>query len=227
MKRFYLSARVRLGLALAASSIASVGLFAAGAWSNHDGAFGYLPWNLLLAWFALLVALWLERSLQRTLWSSWYALFLTVVWLVFLPNTFYMVSDFVHIQEMGRVDLLYDVVMFSSFILNGVVLGYLSLFIVHWELARRLSARSAFLIVEFVLLLCSFAIYVGRELRWNTWDIVANPSSLLFDVSDRVINPKEHPQAFTTTASFFVLLSSMYIILWYVARVARSQRSTQ
>ena len=224
MKRFYVSARIRLGLALAASSLASVGLFVVGAWSNQDGAFGYLPWNLLLAWFPLVLALWLEHTLHRSLWSSWFALLVTVLWLAFLPNTFYMISDLVHIQEAGAVDLLYDVVMFSSFILNGVMLGYLSLFIVHWELARRLSARTAFLLVEFVLLLCSFAIYVGRELRWNTWDIVANPSSLLFDVSDRVINPREHPQAFTTTLSFFVLLSSLYIILWYVARVARTQR---
>jgi len=59
MKWFYLSARVKLGLALVGSSLASMGLYVAGAWSNHDGAFGYLPWNLLLAWLALIVALWL------------------------------------------------------------------------------------------------------------------------------------------------------------------------
>lgn len=221
MKRLYVSARVRLGLALGAASLSSIGLFIAGAWSTHGSSFGYLMWNLLLAWIALVMALWLERTLHNSLWSSWYALLVTALWLVFLPNTFYMISDFVHIQEMGRVDLLYDVVMFSSFIFNGVILGFLSLYIVHWELAKRLSARSAFLIVEAVLLSCSFAIYIGRELRWNTWDIIANPSSLLFDVSDRVINPHEHPQAFTTTVSFFVLLSTVYIVMWHVARAAR------
>ncbi|HEU4914780.1 MAG TPA: DUF1361 domain-containing protein [Candidatus Saccharimonadales bacterium] len=226
MQRPYISARVKLGLALGVSSLASLGLYVAGAWSNHDYAFSYLPWNLILAWISLLVTLWLERTLHHNLWSSWYALAVTGLWLVLLPNTFYMVSDFVHIQEVGRVDLLYDVVMFASFIFNGVFLGLVSLFIVHWELAKRVAARTAVIFMGVILLLCSFAIYIGRELRWNTWDILTNPSSVLFDVSDRVLNPREHPQAFTTTASFFVLLASMYIVLWYVAKVARQQKES-
>jgi uncharacterized membrane protein len=226
MRRLYLSARAKLALALGISSLASMGLYVAGLWGNHDGAFGYLSWNLLLAWIALLAALWLERVLSTSLWSSWYALLVTAVWLVFLPNTFYMVSDFIHIQEAGQVDLLYDVVLFSSFIFNGVLLGFLSLAIVHWQLVKRVSSKFAALLVGLVLLLCSFAIYIGRELRWNTWDIVANPSSILFDVSDRVLNPREHPQTFTTTISFFVLLGSTYLVLWYVSRLGRQQRDS-
>jgi uncharacterized membrane protein len=224
MKRYYLSARVKLGLALVGSTLASMGLYIAGALSNHDGAFGYLPWNLLLAWVALFVALWLEHILHRSLWSSWYALFVTALWLAFLPNTFYMISDFVHIQETTRVDLLYDVVMFSSFIFNGVILGFLSLAVVHWQLTKRVTSKVSAAIIGLVILLCSFAIYIGRDLRWSTWDIVTNPSSLLVDVSDRVLNPREHPQAFTTTISFFVLLTSVYVILWYVVRISRQQR---
>lgn len=227
MKWPYISARVRLGLALGVSSLASIGLLVVRALDGHSGSFSYLSWNLLLAWLALLIALWLERTLHRSLWSSWYALFLTLLWLVFLPNTFYMITDFIHIQEMSRVDLLYNVVMFSSFIFNGVIIGFLSVYVVHAELAKRLSSRAAFLIVETVLLLCSFAIYIGRELRWNTWDIVANPSSLLFDVSDRVINAREHPGAFSTTASFFVLLSTVYIMMWYMVRTARQSASIE
>ena len=227
MQRPYLSARVKLGLALGVSSLASLGLYLMGAWSNHDYAFNYLPWNLMLAWVSLFITLWLERTLHRNLWSSWYALVLTGLWLVLLPNTFYMISDFVHIQEVSRVDLLYDVVMFSSFIFNGVFLGLISLFIVHWELAKRVATRTAVTFMGIILLLCSFAIYIGRELRWNTWDILTNPSSVLFDVSDRVLNPREHPGAFSTTASFFVMLGSMYLILWYVAKVARQQRERE
>lgn len=224
MQRLYLSARVRLFLALGVSSLVSIGLFFVGAWSNHDYAFSYLPWNLMLAWLSLFVTLWLERTLHRTFWSSWYALTITMLWLVLLPNTFYMISDLVHLQEVGRVDLLYDVVMFFSFIANGVLLGFLSLFIVHRELLQRLKGRMATTFIATIILICSFAIYVGRELRWNTWDIITNPSSLLFDVSDRVLNPHEHPQAFTTTFSFFALLAALYSVLWCIARLGRPRR---
>lgn len=224
MKRLYISARVKLGLTLGVSSIASVGLYLMGAWSNHDYAFSYLPWNLMLAWISLIITLWLERTVHHNLWSSWYALAVTGLWLVLLPNTFYMISDFIHIQEVGRVDLLYDVVMFASFIFNGLFLGLVSLYIVHSELVRRVSSRIAGSFISLIILLCSFAIYIGRELRWNTWDIVTNPSSVLFDVSDRVLNPSKHPQAFTTTTSFFVLLMTTYGIFWYASKIARNHR---
>ncbi|HSD56103.1 MAG TPA: DUF1361 domain-containing protein [Candidatus Saccharimonadales bacterium] len=224
MQRLYLSARVRLYLALGVSSLASVSLYFMGAWSNHDYAFSYLPWNLMLAWLALIVTLWLERTIHHNPWSSWYALAVTMLWLGLLPNTFYMISDFVHIQEISRVDLLYDVVMFTLFIFNGVFLGFLSLFIVHRELAKRITSRAANTCIGIIILLCSFAIYIGRELRWNTWDILTNPSSLLFDVSDRVLNPREHPQAFTTTLSFFVLLTTLYAVMWHMAKLGRQQR---
>ncbi len=180
----------------------------------------------MLAWVSLFITLWLEHVIHRKLWSSWFALAITGLWLVLLPNAFYMISDFVHIQDVSRVDLLYDVVMFASFIFNGVFLGLISLYLVHWELAKRLRRRTATTFIGIIILSCSFAIYIGRELRWNTWDILTNPSSVLFDVSDRVLNPREHPKAFTTTISFFVVLSSMYLVLWHIAKVARQQRES-
>jgi len=67
-----------------------------------------------------------------------------------------------------------------------------------------------------ILLLCSFAIYLGRDLRWNTWDLFVNPAGILFDVSDRLINPRAHPQMFVTILSFFVLLSMVYYLIWNV-----------
>lgn len=222
MKRFYISARMRLGIVLGLSSGASLGLYIAGMIGEH-GSFAYLPWNLLLSWLALAIALWLESVLHRAVWSSWYALAVTALWLVFLPNTFYMISDFIHIQEMGREDLLYNVVLFSSFIFNSLILGLISLYIVHWQLLKRVTVRSASALIYLVLFLCSFAIYIGRELRWNTWDLLTNPFSLLFDVSDRFINPAQHPGAITTTLSFFVLLSSMYMVIWYLVRAAKQQ----
>lgn len=207
-----MSARARLGLALLGSSLASVGLFIAGAINNESWTFGYLIWNLTLAWIPLGLALWLERVLRRKLWSSWEALATTVLWLSFLPNSFYIVTDYVHLQDVQRVDLLFDVVMFSSFVFTGVVLGYISLGIVHKELLKRLSKRISGTFIAAILLVSSFAIYIGRDLRWNSWDILVSPASLIFDVSDRLLNPHDHPQAFITTATFFVFLGTFYIV---------------
>jgi len=213
------SARNQFVLTLLGATLVSIGLFAYGAWRNHSLAFDYLLWNLWLAWLPFIFSVWLIRLLRRKLWSSWEGLLVSVLWLVFLPNSFYMISDFIHLQEVQRVDILYDAVMFTSFIYTGVVLGFSSLYLVHGQLRRRLSGRSAAGWAGVTLLVCSAAVYVGRDLRWNSWDILTNPGGLLFDISDRLQHPASYPQMLVTVGSFFVLLVSMYCLAWYSIRL--------
>ena len=204
----------------------SVCLCLTGKWGAHTHDFAYMIWNLVLAWISLGVTLFLERTLHRTNWSSWLALAATLVWVLFLPNTFYMVTDFIHVRELAPVELLGGIFMITSFIFTGVLLGIISVYLIHRELLKRISVRSAWLLIGLVLLLCSFAMYIGRVLRWNSWDIVANPSSLLFDVTDRLINLGDHPRMLSTTISFFALILSLYVVVWYMARVARGQHES-
>jgi uncharacterized membrane protein len=215
------SARGQFMLALMASTLISVGLFAYGAWRNHSLAYDYLLWNLMLAWLPLLFAIRLVSVLQRKLWSSWEALGFSLLWLVFLPNSFYMISDFIHLREVQRVDVLYDTLMFTSFIYTGVALGFSSLYLLHIQLKRRLTAASASGWIGATLFICSAAVYVGRDLRWNSWDILTNPGGLLFDISDRLEHPAAYPQMLLIVSAFLVLLASMYSLLWCGTRLIR------
>ena len=218
------SPRGQFILALLASSAVSVGLFSYGALRNHSLNYEYLVWNLFLAWLPLLFAVRLTVLLKRKLWSSWEALGTSVLWLVFLPNSFYMISDFIHLQDVKRVDILYDTVMFTSFIYTGVVLGFSSLYLIHLQLRRRLSHRATTGWIAATLLVCSAAIFVGRDLRWNSWDILTNPGGLLFDLSDRLQHASAYPQMLVIISGFFVLLLSMYGLLWRGAQLLRTTR---
>ena len=215
------SPRRQFILALGISTLVSVGLFGYGAWRNHSLRYDYLSWNLLLAWLPLLFAVWLTFSLRRKLWSSWEALAASILWLIFLPNSFYMISDFIHLQDVQTVDVLYDAVMFTSFIYTGVLLGFSSLYLIHLQFKQRFSNPVAAGWIAFTLLICSAAVYVGRDLRWNSWDILTNPGGLLFDISDRLLHPADYSQMFVTIISFFVLLVSMYGLAWQGARMLR------
>jgi uncharacterized membrane protein len=219
------SARQQFVLALGFSTLVSGGLFTYGAWRNHSLDFDYLFIDLLLAWLPLLFAVWLTSVLQHKLWSSWEALLASVLWLLFLPNSFYMISDFIHLQNIQTVDVLYDAVMFTSFIYTAVLLGFSSLFLIHLHLRRRLTAFSADGWIGLTLLVSSMAIYLGRDLRWNSWDVLTNPGGLLFDISDRLQHPSAYPEMFITIISFFVLLVSMYGLLWRGARLLNGLRS--
>lgn len=213
----------RVLFALIASSTLSVFFFLIRV--VHYGTFNYsfLNWNLFLAWLPLLFAWQLVQWLKKGRWLSWQGITLTLLLLGFLPNSFYLASDLIHLQSELATNGLYDVVMFLSFAWNGLILGFFSLYIVHLQLIKRLSTRNAHLIVAIVLLLCSFAIYLGRYLRWSTWDLLVNPAGVVFDVSDRVINPAAHIQTFTTTATFFLLLGTMYIVIWQFVQAIREQ----
>jgi uncharacterized membrane protein len=213
------SPRGQFIIALGVSSLASIGLFGYAVWRDRSLADIYLTWNLFLAWLPLLFALRLMSVLRRKLWSSWEALATGFLWLVFLPNSFYIISDLIHLQQVSRADILYDTVMFTSFAFTGIVLGFSSLYLVHLQLRRRFSNLGAGFWVGITLLMCSVAIYMGRDLRWNTWDILVNPGGLLFDVSDRVQHPAAYPQMLLVISAFFVLLASMYNLLWHGSRL--------
>jgi uncharacterized membrane protein len=214
--------RAKFALALGYASLVSIGLFGYGALTNHSLEFSYLLWNLFLAWLPLVLAVWLARTLRTQLWSSWKALAISLAWLVFLPNSFYMISDYIHLQDVASTDILYDAVLFTSFIYAGVLLGFSSLYIIHLELKRRFTPRLTRGTIALTLLLCSFAIYIGRDLRWNSWDILTNPGGLLFDISDRILHPANYPTMFLTITIFFVLLTSMYGLVWRGSQLLRS-----
>ncbi len=222
MEQYFHSPRRQFVGMLLVATAASILLFIGGVLRNHSWDFAYLMWNLFLAWLPFGFAIWLVQILKRSLWSSWEALGVTALWLIFLPNTFYMVSDFIHLGEVKRVDLLYDAVMFSAFIAIAVVLGICSLYPVHAEVRKRFKLLGSSVWLACIFLLCSFAIYLGRDLRWNSWDVLTNPGGLVFDVSDRLMHPAAYPQMLLTVAIFLVFMSSMYGIGWYAVELSKS-----
>jgi len=214
----------RLAAALAVSAGLACGLLVIRALAAGNLDFWFLPWNLFLGYLPILFAWLFVRRARRTRLMEWQNLVLALLWLGFLPNSFYIITDLIHLRATGDISILYDAVMVMSFIWSGLLAGFLSMYMMHQLALKKLPRRDAHGLVAVVLLLCSFAIYLGRYLRWNTWDILINPFGLVFDVSERFINPSDHPQAFSTTLVFFVLLSSMYWSLYQIVLAIRDER---
>ena len=195
---------------LLVSSFLSVGLLACRVISGESWRYWFVLWNLFLAWLPLLFAFALTRWLNSNRWLSWKGVALTILWLGFLPNSFYLISDFIHLKDTGEVSILFDAVLFMTFAWNGLLLGFTAVHMVHVELLKRMPKRHVVQLIAITFILCSFAIYLGRYLEWNTWDILVNPAGILFDLSERVVEPTSYPSTFTTTALFAVTLSAMY-----------------
>ena len=182
--------------------------------------------NLLLAAIPLLISIWLVQRVAEYGWMKPAQMLLTIFWLSFLPNSFYLITDFIHLRETYEVGLLFDIVLLMSFALNGIVLGFASIYLVHKQIIKRIPPLSSMLIIQLVLLASSFASYLGRYTRWNSWDIVMRPAGLLFDVSDRFISPSLHEQTYLTTILIFSLLSSLYLVVWQSAKLTSERWTT-
>jgi len=199
---------------LIVSSALAVCLYVCRVLASGNFRYWYLVWNLFLGWLPLVFGYLLVKWLRKGTWLSFKGLGLTALWLGFLPNSFYIVSDFIHLAPTYEIGLLFDVVLFMIFAWNGLLLGFISVYMIHSELRKRLRARLTIMLVGLVFILSSFAIYMGRFLTWNTWDIVINPGGILFDISDRIIRPTAYPNTFTTTTLFSVVLITLYYTVY-------------
>jgi uncharacterized membrane protein len=210
---------------LVVSSVLSVALLTCRIIGGHTFRYWFLLWNLFLAWLPIVFALWLITVLNKNKWVSVKGLILTALWLGFLPNSFYLISDFIHLKTTGEVSLLFDAVLFMTFAWNGLLLGFASVMIIHLELIKRLHRMTASRLVGLVFILCSFAIYLGRYLSWNTWDIIVNPGGILFDLSDRIVKPTSYPNTFTITSLFSIVLTVLYYSVFKLVLAIRGTNS--
>ena len=186
---------------------------------SSDYAFNYFIWNLFLSWVPLIVALRLVRVLRHKLWSSWEALVYSFIWLIFLPNSFYMISDLIHIADVTNFYMVLFAVAFMAIIASALVNGFLSVSLVQSQINKRVSRRSSEVIVMILFILSSYGIYIGRILRWNSWDVFLNPTSILYDLSNQIINLKNLGYTLMISFVFFVFLISSYYLLKRLIRV--------
>lgn len=151
------------------------------------------------------------------------------LWLLFVPNSFYLLTDFIHLSENVYATpapggQLFDVVMLGAFMLNGFFIGYLTLLYMHRVLAKRFGKTRSHQAVFVVLLAISFAIYLGRDLRLNSWDVIARPFDLLFGLGEPFFNPHLWLPALGNTFMYFMLIAPFYLIAYILAEASDTMK---
>jgi uncharacterized membrane protein len=219
----------RRALALAALALASVfcGALLAARWVYSDfGAYRFLLWNLFLAWIPLVAAVGVY-DLNRRGTGLGGLLPLTALWLLFLPNAPYMLTDLIHLGTRDDAPLWFDLVLFSAYAWTGALLGFLSIYLMQVVVRRLAGALWSWAFVGMSLLACGFGIYLGRELRWNSWVVVTNPGPLLSDIWARLSDPFAYPRTLGMTVAVASLLSVLYLVLYAFAQLPSAERSAR
>lgn len=168
----------------------------------------FLAWNLFLAWIPFAISQKLAGVQNR-----WKIVLLFGSWLLFLPNAPYIITDFLHLKQRWPIPYWYDILLLFSAALNGLLLGLLSLLKVERFLADRYGNRISGLLILCSFFLCAFGIYMGRYLRWNSWDIITNPGAIAADILERIFNPFDH---FGTWSVTFLFGTFFYVIYYSI-----------
>jgi uncharacterized membrane protein len=182
----------------------------------------FMGWNLFLA-----VVPFGLSFLMRYALGTWGRVLGFLPWLLFLPNAPYVATDLIHLTTKSSDSPWHDLLFLLSCSGVGMMLGYLSLRHVHEIIEQTLGLWIARASVVVLLLLSSFGIYLGRFLRWNSWDIATHPWELLGTVAGRFIQPHHHPRTWAFTLAFGAMLMLGYAFIELLRAPSRSSSSLE
>ncbi len=169
--------------------------------------------DISLALIPFLLALLLFRfaKLPGLLWWPFFAVFV-----LFLPNAPYVLTDVIHFVAKVRGTpplpiwamsvLLFEYILYFLFGMQCFTLS-----IMLWDnVLKRRGFKWMILPMELLLIAASsFAIYLGRIDRLNSWDVVTDPHGLL----DHALRDATMPKPLELTVIFFVAVTVIHFLL--------------
>lgn len=176
---------------------------------TDTNVFLFLNWNLFLAFLPWLFStvLTIYPKLQQ---NKLVLIALVFSWLLFFPNSLYILTDLFHLQLQTSMPKWFDLVLILSFAWTGLMFGFMSLWDIEKIMGNKIHKNLMPVVSLSLLFLGSFGIYLGRYLRWNSWDVITEPFNLFFDIGDRILKPLQHKGTWGMTLFMFVFLNMIY-----------------
>ncbi|MBS1510587.1 MAG: DUF1361 domain-containing protein [Bacteroidetes bacterium] len=169
--------------------------------------FVFLVWNLFLAWIPYVISSKFSVLIAAPPWQQFTAL---ICWFVFYPNALYIVTDLIHLDLDTIVPKWFDAILLFTASIAGLLMGFVSLLRLEFYLSFKMKPQFVHVVMIAVLFFGSFGVYLGRFLRWNSWDVLQNPLHLFGTIAVRIINPVIYWQTWGIT----VLLTALFYLLF-------------
>ncbi len=184
--------------------------------------YSFLVWNLFLAWIPFLIAYFTYGlSLRRNILMIIIPVS-AFLWLIFFPNAPYILTDFQHLKwDNGSAPLWYDVIMLVWFSWTGLLLGIISLYLMHEMIRCEFGRWFGWAFVVIVSILSGAGIYIGRFVRWNSWDILQHPFGVATNLLDQAVDPSLRSIGFISLYTLFFAFT--YITLYAFGHLLQEQ----
>lgn len=198
-------------LPLVLASALGCAMLAGRIYLTHTLGYAHMVWNVFLAWLPYLFSRWALRISRRCPGRLLPLLVPGLLWLVFLPNAPYLLTEFVHLQEIPAHAPWYDAALLVAFAWAGCFLAVRSIDVMHAIAARFVGRAAGWLFVVTTAVLAGLGVYLGRYLRWNSWDLFVEPQHIAADITARVSRPLDHPRTYGMTFFFAAFLLVCYL----------------
>lgn len=198
--------------------LAGATIFSVAIWrfrSDYSGTvhYAFLVWNLFLAWIPFIISYFIYTITLKRKQIYIVIPIAAFLWLIFFPNAPYILTDFQHLAGKWReLPVWYDVMMLIWFAFTGLLLGMVSLFLMQEVIRREFGRWTGWGFVAVVTGLSSAGIYVGRFLRWNSWDVFTNPGGMALYTIQSAQDPSLQSIGFMGLFGAFFLF--LYITLY-------------
>jgi len=183
----------------------------------------FLVWNLFLGLVPLVVAF-LALLVERQNWPVIGKVLLvafSLLWLVFFPNSSYIFTDFIHLIQRGlagdpnargieRMLVWFDVINRSLFAFVGHFIGLASLYVMHALWKKEFGRWMGWLLVGFSCWAAAYGVFIGRFVRWNSWNLVTHPEESWRSLIDNLAAP----DAWLFSSGFTVFLAVSYFFVY-------------
>ena len=176
-----------------------------------------LVWNLFLAWVPFVVALILYDAARRGARGPSLAA-LGAVWLVFLPNAPYLVTDVRVLDELVGTVTVSVILLAVAAATLGLLLGFVSMYLVQVVVAARVGQAAAWAVVGGALGLSGLGVYLGRYERWNSWEVATEPTKIIGGLASGLLDPLAHPRPLALSLFFAVASCAGYVIFYTLFR---------
>jgi uncharacterized membrane protein len=176
---------------------------------SQELTWSFLVYNLALAWIPVALAA-AMASLHETRVRG-LTLPLGLVWLIFVPNAPYVVSDLIHIQPHPPIPESADAAIVALFAAAGVAAGLCSWSLVMAVTRRYVGPAASELGAALLALLTGFGITMGRYERFNSWDLWSEPMTILRFGWECVRHPGGHVHTWVVTAAYAGLVWAAWL----------------
>ncbi len=206
--------KIALASLLVAASVISLLLEQLHTHMNGVERYQFLPFNLKLAWIPFIAAVIANASTRNRVLFTLAMPVCTLVWILFFPNAPYLLTDFQHLATTrAATPLWFDVIVMIWFAWTGLLLGITSLYLMQEIVTHKLNPTAGWVFALGMTLLSSLGVYLGRFLRWNSWDLLKDPLPIAKDLVGIVRDPFANMGSIGFTILFTLLFLFIYLTI--------------